>query len=48
MKNSSVFQAFSLHLKPPPSSAKLRPLAAAIGQGPVPPRPIQALPADGD
>lgn len=45
---SVILQIASLHPEPAPGAAELRPLAASIGQEPVPPRPIKALPTNGD
>lgn len=44
---SVILQIASLHPEPAPGAAELRPLAASIGQEPVPPR-LKALPTNGD
>lgn len=43
-----ILQIVSLDPELAPGAAELRPLAAPIGQEPVPPRPIKTLPANGD
>lgn len=47
-KTHFILQAVSLDPEPAAGDSELRPLAAPIGQEPVPPRPIKTLHANGD